>query len=104
MIGPEATAIERIGVGRLRVVTYNIHKCRGLDGRIRPSRIVRVLREIDADVIALQEVLSFSDLEPEKDQAGYISTHLELPFRLGENRRIRGGAYGNILLSTGFRY
>jgi len=42
----------------LRIATYNVHKCRGLDGRLRPDRIVRVLREMEADVVALQEVLS----------------------------------------------
>lgn len=40
----------------LRVVTYNIHKCRGLDGRVRPERIAGVLGELNADIIALQEV------------------------------------------------
>ena len=41
----------------LRIATYNIHRCRGIDGRTRPERIAAVLRDIDADVIALQEVI-----------------------------------------------
>ena len=41
----------------VRVATYNIHKCRGLDGRTRPDRIAEVLQGIGADVIALQEVI-----------------------------------------------
>ena len=41
---------------RLTFVSYNIHKGVGLDRRRDPERIVAVLREIDADVIALQEV------------------------------------------------
>lgn len=40
---------------RLKVATYNIHKSVGLDGRRDPERIIAVLREIDADIIALQE-------------------------------------------------
>lgn len=40
---------------RLTFATYNIHKGVGLDRRRDPDRIVSVLREIDADVIALQE-------------------------------------------------
>jgi endonuclease/exonuclease/phosphatase family metal-dependent hydrolase len=43
---------------RLRVATYNVHKCRGMDWRVNPARIVKVIREIDADVIALQEVVA----------------------------------------------
>src|SRR5438445_13875 len=42
----------------LRVATYNIHKCCGLDRRVLPARIADVLLELDADVIALQEGLS----------------------------------------------
>ena len=41
------------GPTSLRIATYNIHRCRGLDGRTRPDRIIAVLRSIDADVIAL---------------------------------------------------
>src|ERR1022692_4163476 len=41
----------------IRIVTYNIHRCRGLDGRVRPERTAAVLRAIGADVIALQEVV-----------------------------------------------
>jgi endonuclease/exonuclease/phosphatase family metal-dependent hydrolase len=40
----------------LKVATYNIRKAVGLDQRRNPERIVAVLKEIDADIIALQEV------------------------------------------------
>ena len=40
---------------RLTFATYNIHKGVGVDRRRDPMRIISVLREIDADVIALQE-------------------------------------------------
>lgn len=39
----------------IKVVSYNIHKGIGLDRRRDPARILEVLREIDADIIALQE-------------------------------------------------
>lgn len=82
----------------LRIVTYNIHKCRGMDRRVRPARIVEVLREIDADIIALQEVLGVSDRH-EKDHAQFVATELGYHSCLGENRRLHGSAYGNLLLS-----
>lgn len=84
---------------QLRVVTYNIHKCQGLDGRISPERIVEVLREIEADVIALQEVLCIRGQGSEHDQAHFIAEALGMEYRLGENRQLRGGAYGNLVLS-----
>jgi endonuclease/exonuclease/phosphatase family metal-dependent hydrolase len=83
---------------RIRILTYNIHKCRGLDRRVDPARIVDVLREIDADVIALQEVLSV-DGYPGKDHAQFIPAELGFHSCMGENRRLNGGAYGNLLLS-----
>jgi len=39
----------------LTFASYNIHKAVGLDGRRDPDRIISVLREVDADIIALQE-------------------------------------------------
>ena len=40
----------------LTVASYNVHSCVGLDGVLAPERIVKVLAEIDADVVALQEL------------------------------------------------
>jgi endonuclease/exonuclease/phosphatase family metal-dependent hydrolase len=39
----------------LKVVTYNIRKCLGTDRRRDPARVLAVLRELDADIVALQE-------------------------------------------------
>ncbi len=39
----------------IRVASYNIRKAIASDRRRRPDRIVEVLREVDADIIALQE-------------------------------------------------
>ncbi len=40
---------------KVTFASYNIHKAVGLDRRRDPERILAVLREIDADVVALQE-------------------------------------------------
>ena len=39
----------------ITVASYNMHKAVGLDGRRDPHRVLKVLQEIDADVVALQE-------------------------------------------------
>ncbi len=83
----------------LRVATYNIHKGRGLDQRVQIGRIVEVLREIDGDIIALQEVLSIERKKPKDHQARFIAREMGFHYRIGENRRLRGGAYGNVTLS-----
>jgi endonuclease/exonuclease/phosphatase family metal-dependent hydrolase len=82
-----------------RVATYNTHKCRGIDGRIRPVRVAEVLREIDADVVALQEVVSLTGGRREQNQAQYLADAVGLEFRIGETRKLRGAAYGNVVLS-----
>ncbi len=82
-----------------RVATYNIHKCVGLDRKLDPGRIVAVLREIDADIIALQEVLCIRGANREDDQAHYIAEKLGYEYRIGDNRALQGGIYGNVLLS-----
>jgi endonuclease/exonuclease/phosphatase family metal-dependent hydrolase len=40
----------------LRVATYNVHGCVGGDGRRDPARVIEVLRGMDADVVAVQEL------------------------------------------------
>ncbi|HVG30985.1 MAG TPA: endonuclease/exonuclease/phosphatase family protein [Pyrinomonadaceae bacterium] len=83
-----------------RIVTYNVHKCQGLDRRVRPARIASVLRELDADVIALQEVVCHASADrAEMDQAKFIAGELGYEYCLGENRKHRGAAYGNVVLS-----
>jgi endonuclease/exonuclease/phosphatase family metal-dependent hydrolase len=41
----------------VRIATYNIHRCRGMDRRTMPSRVIEVIRALNADVVALQEVI-----------------------------------------------
>src|SRR5262245_10023737 len=84
---------------RIRVMTYNIHKCCGLDRRISPARIVEVLREVNADVIALQEVVCVANGIREYDQGRFFADELAYEYCLGDNRRVAGGVYGNVILS-----
>jgi len=84
---------------RLRVVTYNIHRGKGLDRRVSPGRIAEVLAEIDADVIALQEVVCGTEAGGEADQGRFVAEALGYNYQLGENRKLKGAAYGNVALS-----
>ena len=83
----------------VRIATYNIHKCRGLDRRVRPDRIAEVLKDLNADIIGLQEVISRDGGEPEENQARYLAEELGYHCAFGENRRHGGGRYGNVVLS-----
>lgn len=85
-------------VERLRVATYNIHRCRGWDQRVLPSRIARVLEEIEADIVALQEVVNHRTSE-QPGQACYLAKTLGYACRFGQTRTLRGRPYGNAVLS-----
>jgi endonuclease/exonuclease/phosphatase family metal-dependent hydrolase len=62
----------------LRVVTYNVHYCKGLDGRFAPDRIARILRELDPDIIALQELDVGNARSRGDDQLAYLAEELGL--------------------------
>jgi endonuclease/exonuclease/phosphatase family metal-dependent hydrolase len=87
-------------VRRIRIATYNIHKCRGLDRRTAPTRIAEVIQHLDADIVALQEILDVRNSKPQYDQARSLASELKGYHQsFGENRQLHGGAYGNMTLS-----
>ncbi len=86
-------------MGSFRITTYNIHKCRGLDRRVRPRRIAEVIKETEPDIVALQEVVGMDQGELERNQVRFIAEELGFDYRIGENRRLHGGAYGNAVLT-----
>jgi endonuclease/exonuclease/phosphatase family metal-dependent hydrolase len=81
----------------LRVATYNIHRCRGLDGRTRPDRIAAVLRAIDADIIALQEVIGAGPNTG--GHAEELGAALGMGWVMAPARHLRGHQFGNAVLS-----
>jgi endonuclease/exonuclease/phosphatase family metal-dependent hydrolase len=82
----------------VRVATYNIHACVGRDGRRDVTRIVRILREIDADIVGLQEVESRHG-RSSVDQAQMMADALGMACVEGPLLLARRGWYGNALLT-----
>lgn len=81
----------------VRVATYNIHRGRGLDGRTRLERIAGVLASIDADIVALQEVIGASPLKP--GQAAELGAALGMGWVMAPTRHLRTALFGNVVLS-----
>jgi len=82
---------------RITVATYNVHRCIGRDGREDPARIAEVLRALDADAVALQELRwqpaqALHVLADLAARLGY--TPLAVPTLLRPD-----GHYGNALLT-----
>ncbi|MCI0536659.1 MAG: endonuclease/exonuclease/phosphatase family protein [Verrucomicrobiales bacterium] len=83
----------------LRIMTYNVHSCLGMDGRISPHRIARVIELFDADIVALQEIDLGRARSRWHDQAKIIAAelHMEVSFC---PTIVRGSElYGHALLS-----
>lgn len=78
--------------------SYNIHRCFGTDRKYLPERIVDVLRGLDADVIALQEV-DMRLLVDDRHQLDYIAEELGMHRVAGPNIQDHRGVFGNALLS-----
>ncbi|MBM3778126.1 MAG: hypothetical protein FJW23_07785 [Acidimicrobiia bacterium] len=81
----------------LRIATYNIHRCRGLDGRTVPTRTAEVIRALDPDIIALQEVIGASPSSP--GQAEELGAQLGMGWVMAPARHLRGALFGNVVLS-----
>ena len=82
---------------RLMVATYNVHRCIGGDGRRDPGRTQAVLGELNADIIAVQELEWRADkalhvLEELAQRMGYTAI-------AGPTLLRKDGHYGNALLT-----
>lgn len=87
---------------RLRVLSYNIHKCiGGVDRRYEPSRVIDVIRRLDPDVVMLQEVDAGVTRSRHDKQVELLGDELGMPYRTWyPNVDVRGGGqYGNAILS-----
>jgi endonuclease/exonuclease/phosphatase family metal-dependent hydrolase len=87
---------------RLRVLSYNIHKCiGGVDRRYEPSRVADVIRALDTDVVMLQEVDAGVTRSRQDKQVELLGDELGMPHRTWyPNVDVRGGGqYGNAILS-----
>jgi endonuclease/exonuclease/phosphatase family metal-dependent hydrolase len=84
---------------RLRVASYNIHACVGGDGQRDPARVAAVLREIDADIIGLQEVDAREGETHASQQMEYLASTLGHHAIAGPTLLRHDGHYGNALLT-----
>ena len=81
----------------LRLATYNIHRCHGRDGRYAPGRIREVLRQLDAEVIALQEV---EQRHRDPDLLEFLCADRSWQAVQGITMTRAHGHYGNVLLTS----
>lgn len=87
---------------RLRIVSYNVHKCiGGIDRAYRPDRVQDTIRHHAPDLILLQEVANGAGHPEWHRQIDLLGDALGFRHRTWfPNHRFRtGGEYGNAILS-----
>jgi endonuclease/exonuclease/phosphatase family metal-dependent hydrolase len=80
----------------MRLASYNVHRAIGRDRRTDPERILGVIREMDADVVALQEVEAH---DTGGDMLAWLARETGMHAVAGTTLARRDGHYGNGLLS-----
>ncbi|MEW4530717.1 endonuclease/exonuclease/phosphatase family protein [Maioricimonas sp. JC845] len=84
---------------RLRVLSYNIHHAEGVDGKLDLERIAGVIRAVEPDLVALQEVDSNVRRSESVDQPAELARLTGMEGVFGGNIELQGGGYGNAVLS-----
>ncbi len=87
---------------RLRVLSYNIHKCiGGIDRRYRPQRVVDTIAHYAPDILMLQEVDAGAKRSGGDRQVDLLGDALGMRHRawFPNVTLSKGGAYGNAVLS-----
>jgi endonuclease/exonuclease/phosphatase family metal-dependent hydrolase len=84
----------------MRLVTYNIRGGLGIDGRRSLQRIAAVLREVDAQIICLQEVHCYLPWSGFQNQVRTLARWLGMPVLFQNNLWPTLGGFGNALLTS----
>jgi endonuclease/exonuclease/phosphatase family metal-dependent hydrolase len=91
---------ERKPAGRaVRIMTYNVHSCIGMDGKLSPERIARVIARYSPDIVALQELDVGRKRTRHLDQAHIIARHLQMECHFHAALQIEEEQYGNAILT-----
>jgi endonuclease/exonuclease/phosphatase family metal-dependent hydrolase len=82
-----------------RVMTYNVHRCRGLDRAWSPDRIADVIASSHPDVVALQELDVGRARSGRVDQAEAIARRLGMDLQFFPTVRVMEELYGDAILT-----
>jgi endonuclease/exonuclease/phosphatase family metal-dependent hydrolase len=83
----------------VRLMTYNVHRCIGLDGRHRPERIAAILARFDPDVACLQELDVNRPRTGRVDQPRRIADALQMDAHFHGAVRVAEEEFGAAVLS-----
>jgi endonuclease/exonuclease/phosphatase family metal-dependent hydrolase len=83
-----------------RILTYNVHSCRGVDGKLDVGRIAEVIAQSRPDIVALQEVDVGRKRSGKADQAHAIAQRLGMGFHFNAAVHVEEERYGDAILTA----
>ena len=83
----------------VRVASYNLHRCVGVDRTCDPARVASVVRELDCEIVGLQEVDNSPGELPTSMQLEYLAQSTGMTGVAGTRIIRHLGHYGNALLT-----
>ncbi|OHB78535.1 MAG: hypothetical protein A2Z25_02085 [Planctomycetes bacterium RBG_16_55_9] len=84
----------------LRILTYNVHGCVGMDGRLSPRRVAKVISQYEPDVVALQELDVGRARSGGHDQALLIADFLSMDHHFHASMQMAEERFGDAILSS----
>jgi endonuclease/exonuclease/phosphatase family metal-dependent hydrolase len=84
----------------IRIMTYNVHSCRGTDGHLSPERIAKVIGAARPDIVALQELDVGRARTGGLDQAEVIARSISMDFHFHPALRVEEERYGDAILTS----
>jgi endonuclease/exonuclease/phosphatase family metal-dependent hydrolase len=82
-----------------RLLTYNVHRCVGVDRKLDVARIVGVIAEHEPDIVCLQELDVGRARTGYVDQARSIADGLAMTFHFNAAMRVEAEQYGDAVLT-----
>ena len=83
-----------------RIMTYNVHRCVGMDGKLDVARTAKVVAQHRPDIVALQELDVGRMRTGLVDQAHAIAELVGMRFHFHAALRVEEESYGDAILSA----
>lgn len=82
-----------------KILTYNVHRCVGVDRHLDVDRIAAVIAEYEPDIVCLQELDVGRARTGGFDQAHEIARRLEMSFHFHPAMKVEEELYGEAILT-----
>lgn len=83
-----------------RLLTYNVHRCVGVDRKLDVGRVAAVIAEHEPDIVCLQELDVGRKRTGFVDQAQAIADQLAMTFHFHAAMRVEAEQYGDAILTS----